>query len=397
MNARPLRRLLALLVVLGAGVAAWRVFRKPEPKTRFVTAQVSRRDITAVVNATGPLDPIVKVLVGSQVSGRIQKLSADYNDRVKKDQVLAQIEPSSFRARAEQADAQLVKARAALADAQRTSRRSEDLFRSKIGAQADLDAARTKVQLADGDVKQAAANLNQARVDLENTRILSPIDGVVISRNVEEGQTVAASLSAPTLFTIADDLSKLQIVANVDEADIGQVVEGQKVSFTVDAFPQSSFKGVVKLIRNSPVNVQGVITYETIVEVENPEQRLRPGMTANVAVVVAKKTGVLALPNAALRYRPPESAAKRASDGDDAPSTEKKKGKKPKSHVTVWRLKDGELHGEKAKIGITDGSYTEIKEGLAENDLVVVGTQAAEAGGRSGKTPLTPSRPKSLP
>lgn len=397
MNRSPLRWGIALLVLAAAALGAWGLAKKRGDETRLVTVPVARRDITAIVNATGPLDPIVKVIVGSQVSGRILKLSADYNDAVKKGQALAQIEPSSFRAKVEQGDAQLAKARAAVSDAQRTLRRTEDLFRAKIGPQADLDAARTKLQLADADVRQAAANLNQARVDLENTRILSPIDGVVISRNVEEGQTVAASLSAPTLFTIADDLSRLRIVANVDEADIGQVAEGQSVSFTVDAFPQSSFKGVVKIIRNSPVNVQGVITYETLIEVDNPEQRLRPGMTANVAVAVAKKSGVLAIPNAALRFRPPEAMLRALPDGEDAGSTDKKKGKK-KSHVTVWRAKDGKLDGEKVKIGITDGAYTEVKEGLAENELVVVGTQAPEsAGGRKAKTPFAPSSSKSLP
>jgi len=305
------------------------------------------------------------------VSGRIQTLSANYNDPVKKDQILAQIEPSSFKARADQAEAQLGKARATVLDADRAFRRSQELAAAKIGSQADLDAARTKLQLAQADSKQAFANLSQARVDLANTRILSPIDGVVISRSVEEGQTVAASLSAPTLFTIADDLARLQIVANVDEADVGQVAEGQDVSFTVDAFPQSTFKG----------------TYQTIIQVANPEQRLRPGMTANVTIVVAKKKNVLAISNAALRFRPPKSLVGGNPKAEDKASAEKKKGKRQKSRVTVWSLKKGSPQPEKVRIGITDGAYTEVKEGLDEKDVVVVSAQSAGSPGPGAESP----------
>ena len=383
-----LRRGALLLVFAAGGVLAWRFIRKPDDtKLEFVTVSIGRRDITATVNATGTIEPIVKVMVGSQVSGRIQTLSANYNDPVKKDQILAQIEPSSFKARADQAEAQLGKARATVMDADRAFRRSQELATAKIGSQADLDAARTKLQLAQADSKQAFANLSQARVDLANTRILSPIDGVVISRSVEEGQTVAASLSAPTLFTIADDLARLQIVANVDEADVGQVAEGQDVSFTVDAFPQSTFKGTVQLIRNSPENVQGVVTYQTIIQVTNPEQRLRPGMTANVTIVVARKKNVLAISNAALRFRPPKSLVSGNPKVEDTALAEKKKGKRQKSRVTVWRLKKGLPQPEKIRIGITDGAYTEVKEGLDEKDVVVVSAQSAGSPGPGAESP----------
>ncbi len=384
----PLRWGAFLFVLAAGGLLAWRFVRKADDaKLEFVTVPIARRDITATVSATGTLDPVVKVLVGSQVSGRIQTLSANYNDPVKKGQVLAQIEPSSFKARADQAEAQLAKARATVMDADRAFRRSRELFAGKIGSQADLDAARTRLQLAEADLKQGSANLNQARVDLANTRILSPIDGVVISRSVEEGQTVAASLSAPTLFTIADDLARLQIVANVDEADVGQVAEGQEVSFTVDAFPQSTFKGTVQLIRNSPENVQGVVTYQTIIQVANPEQRLRPGMTANVTIVVAKKKSVLAVSNAALRFRPPKSLVSGNPKAEDTASAEKKRGKRQKSRVTVWRLAKGVPQPEKIRIGITDGAYTEVKEGLDEKDVVVVSAQSAGSPGPSAASP----------
>lgn len=381
-----------VLALAAAAALAWGFLRKSsDPRLDLVTAPVARRDISAAVTATGTIDPVVKVLVGSQVSGRIQKLWADYNDRVNKDQILAQIEPSSFKARVDQAEAQVVRARAAVLDASITFRRTQQLYKDKIGSQSDLDAAETKLALANADLKQAAANLSQARVDLANTRILSPIDGFVISRNVEEGQTVAASLQTPTLFTIADDLSKLQIIANVDEADVGQVAEGQEVFFTVDAFPQATFRGVVQLIRNSPDNVQGVITYGSVIQVDNSNQRLRPGMTANVTIVVARKKQVLAVPNAALRFRPPDSLRKNQPEVEET-SGEAKKGKRQKSHQTVWRIQNGSLDPKRVKIGITDGTYTEVKEGLDEKDAVVVRVRSGEGSGQktaaAGKSPV---------
>jgi len=382
------RRAAVFLVAAAAAALAWGFLRRSsDSRLDFVTAPVARRDISATVTATGTLDPIVKIMVGSQVSGRIQTLSASYNDPVRKNQVLAQIEPSSFKARADQADAQVAKARAAVLDAEIVFRRVQQLFKDRIGSQADLDAAKTKLVQAEADFKQAEANLSQARVDLANTRILSPIDGVVISRNVEEGQTVAASLQAPTLFTIADDLGKLQIVANVDEADVGQVAEGQETVFTVDAFPQSTFRGIVQLIRNSPENVQGVVTYGSVIQVDNSEQRLRPGMTANVTIVVAKKKGVLAVPNAALRFRPPDSFRKKSSEAEDTSREEAKKGKRQKSHVTIWCWKNGSPDPERVKIGITDGAYTEVKEGLGEKDVVIVRTRSGDASDQKTPTP----------
>jgi len=375
--------LLLVLLLAAAVTLAWGFLRKSsDARLELVTATVARRDISATVTATGTIDPVVKVMVGSQVSGRIQTLSVNYNDRVKKGQMLARIEPSSFKARVDQAEAQVVKARATVLDAMTTLRRIQALYTDKIGSQSDLDAARTKLALAEADMKQAMANLSQASVDLANTRILSPIDGVVISRNVEEGQTVAASLQAPTLFTIADDLSKLQIIANVDEADVGQVAEGQEAFFTVDAFPQSTFRGVVQLIRNSPENVQGVVTYGSVVQVDNSDQRLRPGMTANVTIVVARKKEVLAVPNAVLRFRPPDSFRKKQPEAEDVSPGDAKKGKRQKSHLTVWRVKSGFPEPERVKIGITDGTYTEIKEGLDEHDVVVVRTQSSEVSGQ---------------
>jgi HlyD family secretion protein len=393
MDRRRRAGIVFLVVAAGAALAWGFLRRSSDPRLDLVTAPTTRRDINATVTATGTIAPIVNVVVGTQVSGRIQTLSADYNDRVKKGQVLAQIEPSSFKARVDQAEAQVTKARATVTDADTTFRRIQQLVKDRIGSQSDLDAARTKLLEANADRKQAEANLSQARVDLANTRILSPIDGVVISRNVEEGQTVAASLQAPTLFTIADDLKKLQIIANVDEADVGQVAEGQEVVFTVDAFPQSTFRGAVRLIRNSPENVQGVVTYGSVIQVDNTDQRLRPGMTANVTILVARKKMALAVPNAALRFRPPESFRKKVSEAEEDSHGEAKKGKRLKSHVTIWRLKNGTPEPARIKIGITDGAYTEVKDGLEERDLVVVRTRSGEtpaqkAPAAGGKSPV---------
>ncbi len=391
----PARIATTLLALAALGAGTWLLFfRRPRDEYQFATAPSARRDITAIVSATGTLDSVIKVLIGSQVSGRIAKLFVDFNDTVKKGQALAQIEPSTFKAKVDENAAQLAKSRAAVADTQRTLRRAQDLFNAKIGTAADLDAARTKLQVAEADAQQTAATLSQARVDLANTTILSPIDGVVIARNVTEGQTVAASLSAPTLFTLADDLSRLWIIANVDEADVGQVAQGQDVTFTVDSFPQTTFSGKVQLIRNAPVTLQGVVTYETVVQVDNQAQRLRPGMTANVSIVVAKKKDVVAVPNAALRYRPPDVfLAKTEKDAASAPADKKKPGaRKQKTHVTIWVLKDRRPEPVRVKIGVTDGSYTEVKEGLDQNASVIVATSS----GKSSTSPLDPSKGKKL-
>ena len=388
------------VLAIAVGIWAWLRSRKPQPP-QYETVKVDQGRIVARVTATGTLSALVTVQVGSQVSGRIAQIFADFNSPVKKGDIIAKIDPELFNAAVEQAKANyaaakgnLEKAKAQALDAQRQYDRAKALAERDLIATADRDtaestaaAARAQVSASQGAVEQASAALHQAQVNLQYSTIKSPIDGVVISRSVEEGQTVAASLSAPTLFTIADDLARLQIVANVDEADVGQVAEGQEVSFTVDAFPQSTFKGTVQLIRNSPENVQGVVTYQTIIQVANPEQRLRPGMTANVTIVVAKKKSVLAVSNAALRFRPPKSLVSGNPKAEDTASAEKKRGKRQKSRVTVWRLAKGVPQPEKIRIGITDGAYTEVKEGLDEKDVVVVSAQSAGSPGPSAASP----------
>lgn len=396
--------ILVCIILATLGGAAFYFAGSKKEKLGFVTVQPSNRDLTATVSATGTLFPIVEVLVGSQVSGRIQKLFVDFNDPVKKGTPLARIDPATFQAKIDEAQAQIVHARASINDQKTTLRRIEKLYADKIAPLADLESARTKLDLFQADLQQAVATFDQAKVDLTNTIIRAPMDGVVTSRNIEEGQTVAASLSAPTLFTIADDLSHLQVIANVDEADVGQVKEGQLVNFTIDAFPGTVFSGKVQLIRNRPITVQGVVTFETVIYVDNPEEKLRPGMTANVSIVVAEKKHVLAIRNAALRFRPPERFLEKADaapeESDQGATTKSLGGKKPlkraKSHATVWILRGETPIPVRVRTGISDGSSTEIREGLKESDRVIVASTNPEIAPAAG-SPFAPRTGKKLP
>ncbi|MEK6602762.1 MAG: efflux RND transporter periplasmic adaptor subunit [Candidatus Binatota bacterium] len=288
-------------------------------ETPYMTAPVQKGDITQMVTATGSLSALVTVQVGSQVSGTIDKLYADFNSKVKAGQVIAQLNQDKFKAAVDQAKANLLaaqanvaKAKVAVEDAQRTLDRNKELKKRDLIAQSDLDAAQTAYDAAvaqldvnKAQVTQAQAALNQDSVDLNNTIIRSPVDGIVVSRSVDVGQTVAASLQAPVLFLIANDLSKMQVDTNVSEGDVGNVWTDQEVTFTVDAYPNRRFKGKVLQVRNAAVMVQNVVTYDAVVGVANEDLLLKPGMTANVEFLVSRKTGVLKIPNAALRFRPP--------------------------------------------------------------------------------------------
>lgn len=291
------------LVVAGlVGFGYWRMGDGAR-ESPYVTVPVKKGDITQVVSSTGTLQAVVTVQVGSQVSGTIDKLYADFNSKVKAGQVVAQLNQDKFKAAVDQAKANLLaaqsnleKAKVGVADTQRTLERNRELRKRELLAQSDLDAAQTAhdAALAQHEVNkaqaaQAQAALNQAQVDLDNTIIRSPVDGIVISRTVDVGQTVAASLQAPTLFTIANDLSKMEVHTNVDEADVGNVWEGQDVTFTVDAHPSRRFRGKVFQVRNAPTVVQNVVTYNAVVRIDNKELLLKPGMTANVDFLVSEK------------------------------------------------------------------------------------------------------------
>src|SRR5881409_1493133 len=268
---------------------------------------VTRGPITQAVTATGTLNPVVNVQVGSQVSGNIAKLFADFNSQVKAGQVVAQIDPALFQATVTQAEGDLASAQAALELAKLNATRTEELFAKKTSSKADLDQAVANLHQAEGNVKIKQGALDKAKADLDHCTITSPIDGVVISRSVDVGQTVAASLQAPVIFQIANDLTKMQIDSNVAEADVGVVQVGQDVDFTVDAFPMRTFHGKVVQVRNAPITVQNVVTYDTVIGVSNPDLKLKPGMTANVSIIIAHKDNVLQIKNAALKYRPAEA------------------------------------------------------------------------------------------
>lgn len=368
----------------------------------YVTAAVDRGDVADVVGATGTLEPVTMVQVGSQVSGTIASLHADFNTVVKQGQVIARLDPSLFEARLGQARANLAAARAATDrqkaaadDAASKLARAQELSRQDLLPASDLETARTAAQSAAAQLKeaeaavsQADASVTQADVDLTHTVITAPIDGVVIARSVDVGQTVAASLQAPVLFEIANDLTRMQVKASIDEADVGRVRVGQDVSFRVDAYPDREFPGQVQQVRLQPVTDQNVVTYNTIIAVDNTEQLLMPGMTATVSVVVRRSQDVLRLPVAALRFRPegatPEAAtAPRASprtpgSGDGARRGAGAGASRPGREATVYvpELR-GQAQPRQVRLGLSDGRYVEVQAGLDEGASVIVGLQAS--------------------
>jgi HlyD family secretion protein len=384
--------LLAIALVLCA--ALYFSLRGPaaDDNGRFVTEPLSRGKITARVTATGTLSALVTVEVGSQISGRIQELLADFNTPVKKGQVIARIDPRLFQAAVDRAKANLTaalgdleKARADARDAQLKLERSRELHASRVVSQADLDtaqaaaaAAKGQEAAAQGAVAQARAALNEAEVNLDYTTIVSPTDGVVIKRNVDVGQTVAASLQAPTLFLIAQDLTKMQVDTSVPEADVGRLHEGMTATFTVDAYPGEHFTGTVRQIRNSPETIENVVTYNAVLDVSNADLRLKPGMTANVTFVVGERDDVLRLPNAALRFRPPRDLARSDDLTPSAPGLR-----------NVWVLRGGKPLRVEVHTGITDGTFTEVAGGPIEaGDRVITDSLDENAEGPGGRIPM---------
>lgn len=332
----------------------------------YQTTTVTRGAVTQAVTATGTLNPVVNVQVGSQISGNIEKLFVDFNSPVKAGQVVAQIDPAVFQASVTQAEGDLANAHAALELAQVTAKRTETLVVKQNSPASDLDQAVATLHQAQANVKIKEGALQKAKVDLDHCTITSPIDGIVISRSVDVGQTVAASLSAPVIFTIANDLAKMQIDANVAEADIGTVEAGQTVDFTVDAFPRRTFHGEVVQVRNAPITVQNVVTYDTVIGVNNAELKLKPGMTANVSIVGAQRDNTLKISNAALRFRPP--------DATPPPTGAPGRLGKPGEHATertVFVLRGSKPSPVQIRTGISDGIFTEVLDGLQEGDRVV--------------------------
>lgn len=386
-----MKRAIAVVgVVVLAAVAVYVLMQKNKVDQKFRTEKVTRGDITEAVTATGTVNAVTTVLVGTQVSGTVRAIHADFNSPVRKGQLIAEIDPATFEAQVEQARANVLSARANLAkaeatqnDADRSLKRNRDLFSRGYIAKSDMDTAETNfetsragVGAAKAQVSQTEAALKIAETNMRYTKIVSPVDGVVISRNVDAGQTVAASFQTPTLFTIAQDLTKMQIDSNVAEADIGKVIVGQSVEFSVDAYPDSPFRGQVSEIRNAPINVQNVVTYDVVVKVDNPEKKLKPGMTANVSIVVQSKKDVLRVPNAALRFRPADkSGAKERKD----------KGQKDRG-PGVWVLDNKQPKRVSITTGISDGAFAEVASGALEEgrEVIVETLGKSNSQGQSG-------------
>jgi HlyD family secretion protein len=442
--------LIATLVLLAAAAAgAWYYFQRGTDKLpEFTTVPLARGELIQAVTATGTLEPVVTVEVGSQISGIIDKVLVDYNSIVTEGEVVAHIDAATYESRLHSAEANLANAVASQKLARLSADRTQSLRENGLVPQSDLDQALAQLAQADAQVQINQASVESARIDLSRCTIYSPIKGIVLSRQVDVGKTVAASFNTPVLFTIANDLTKMQIVGAIAEADIGNVAIDQPVNFTVDAFPGRQFHGRVSSIRNSPETVQNVVTYDTIIEVRNEDQKLRPGMTANISVVVARRDDALRLPNNALRIRMPDSVLASVTTAGGKPGaptpkplTEEERRKQlhtlmrdagftpgsgpPSDEVrarmrqlaaergidlsgwagrsggkdaapisrTVYRLvgTGAAAHPEAVtvKLGISDGSYTEVVDGLAEGDRIITAVD----------TPLaaSPAAPASSP
>ena len=400
---RRITGVVMMLAVLAAG-GWWLLGRlsSTDGAPTYATSPAQRTDVMSQVTATGTLSPVVTVEVGSQVSGRIKELYADYNSHVKAGQVIATIDPAIFKSAVSQAKARLASARAGLTKAKAQDvnardqyQRTKGLADSGVIAKAELDSAlanwrsaQAQVSSAVADVTLAKAAGEQAEENLRYTTIASPIDGVVVSRNVDVGQTVAASLSAPTLFVIAEDLRKMEVHTSVAESDVGQLKDDMRADFTVDAYPDRTFSGTVKQVRYEATNVSNVVTYDAVVKVENDDLALRPGMTANVTFVIAERKNVVAVPNKALRFRPAGAQAswpKRPANGAARPGGEARQGGEverpreatPGRRGMVWVLRDGEPAPVRLRVGLTDGQNTEVIQGdLHDGDLIITGSSA---------------------
>ena len=305
-----------IIIVLGTLALIWwqRSHALSNTSTLFRAAAVQRGDVAQNVTGSGSLSAITTVEVGAQVSGKIIKLYVDYNDAVKRDQLIAEIDPTSYQARLVQADADLLSAKATLELKQLNARRSAELLEKHLVAQSDYDTVTAELRQQEASAKKAEAAVNSARLDVEHCKITSPIDGVVLSRSVDAGQTVQSAMTAPTLYKLAQDLRQMQITANISEADIGGVAAGQIVKFSVDAFSGRTFEGKVREVRNNSTTANNVVTYPTIITVDNTDLKLRPGMTANVTIYTARRTGVLRVANAALRFKVPENVTVRKTE-----------------------------------------------------------------------------------
>lgn len=355
-----------LVIVAVAAIAALAVWLlsggKKEEKITFDTAAVAPANIMNSITATGTIEPVTSVTVGTQVSGIVSKLFVDYNSVVKKGQVIAELDKTNLMSQLNTAKTQLATAQSQLNYQTANYKRYKTLFEKGLVAADDFDNAKLSYTQAKEQVVSAKEEVQRAQTNLGYATITSPIDGVVLSKSVEEGQTVAASFSTPELFTIAQDLTNMQVVADVDEADIGDVKEGERVTFTVDAYPDDTFEGEVKQVRQEATTTNNVVTYEVVISAPNADLKLKPGLTANVTIYTAERKGVLSVPSKALRFTPQKETVGKMKIVDAANAKNK-----------VWTIEGNSIVAHKVNIGMTDGTNTQIVGGIAEGTKVITG------------------------
>ena len=356
----------ALVIAAVAAIAALAVWLlsggKKEEKITFDTAAVAPANIMNSITATGTIEPVTSVTVGTQVSGIVSKLFVDYNSVVKKGQVIAELDKTNLMSQLNTAKTQLATAQSQLNYQTANYKRYKTLFEKGLVAADDFDNAKLSYTQAKEQVASAKEEVQRAQTNLGYATITSPIDGVVLSKSVEEGQTVAASFSTPELFTIAQDLTNMQVVADVDEADIGDVKEGERVTFTVDAYPDDTFEGEVKQVRQEATTTNNVVTYEVVISAPNADLKLKPGLTANVTIYTAERKGVLSVPSKALRFTPQKETVGKMKIVDVANAKNK-----------VWTIEGNSIVAHKVNIGMTDGTNTQIVGGIAEGTKIVTG------------------------
>lgn len=366
-------KILAVLLIIAAAIGLYFKFKNKDEKQAYKLEDVKRAKIVERVEASGTINPTTETSVGTQVSGKIQEILVDFNSIVKKGDLMAVIDPSTYESTVVQQEANLLKVESEYNNQLRNYNRYQKLYKQELVAKSELDDAETSYLQAKAQVVQAKATLNKAKIDLGYTQIISPVNGIVISKEVELGQTVAASFNTPTLFSVAEDLTKMKIEVNISEADISKIAEGQDVDFTVDAYPTTTFKGKVIQVRNSPINTSNVVTYTVIVALDNSELKLKPGMTANVSIITAVRDNALSVSNQSLRFVPPDTA-KIKNDNPEGRKAYKGQG------VWVEDKATNEIQRLEITTGITDGNRTEIlSENLPENTQIINSIMTAAA------------------
>ena len=382
---------LVVAVVIIVAIVAWALSgSKKEEQISFETAAVAPANIMNSITATGTIEPVTSVTVGTQVSGIVSKLYVDYNSVVKKGQVIAELDKTNLMSQLNSAKTQLATAQSQLNYQTTNFNRYKTLYQKGLVAADDFDSAKLSYTQAKEQVAAAKEEVQRAQTNLGYATITSPIDGIVLSKSVEEGQTVAASFSTPELFTIAQNLTNMQVVADVDEADIGDVKEGERVSFTVDAYPDDTFEGTVKQVRQEATTTNNVVTYEVVISAPNADLKLKPGLTANVTIYTAERKGVLSVPSKALRFTPQKETVGKMKIVDQTGNAKNK----------VWSIEGNSIVAHKVNIGMTDGTNTQILNGISAGVKVVTGLNVtggeqddaqADAGGE--KSPFAPGPP----